>query len=126
MIGLGPFYCIGSYRPGEMTNIGMFNQAWIETHLSEYGQQAAQEFLELWNGWCRDNVQGKPIAPIGVPAANFAEEDRHLMFKNDSGLVPTHLPWIISKAVEWMEEFPCASNLVPRLEKDVVDHYGRH
>eukprot|EP00971_Amphidinium_carterae_P181809 3607268-Amphidinium_carterae.1 len=126
LIGLGPVFCIGSQRPGEMTSIGMFNQAWINDNLSEDGRQAAEQYLELWNGWCRANLQGRPIAPIGVSAAGFAEENRHLMFVNDSGLVPTHLPWIIKCAVEWMEKHPCASNLVPRVEKDVVDHYGRH
>eukprot|EP00971_Amphidinium_carterae_P001482 29663-Amphidinium_carterae.1 len=87
---------------------------------------AAEHFLELWNGWCRDNFQGRPIAPIGVRADQFAEEDRHLMFTNESGLVPTHMPWIIRDAVAWMERFPCKSNLVPRVEQDAIDHYGRH
>eukprot|EP00971_Amphidinium_carterae_P125315 2482678-Amphidinium_carterae.2 len=125
-IGLGPFFSIGSHRPGEMTDIGMFNQAWINDNLSEDGRQAAEQFLELWNGWCRANLQGRPIAPIGVSAVNYSEEERHLMFKNESGLVPTHLPWIIKGAVEWMEKYPCKSNLVPRIEQDVIDHYGRH
>eukprot|EP00971_Amphidinium_carterae_P177676 3524327-Amphidinium_carterae.1 len=81
-----------------MTDIGMFNQAWINDHLSEDGRQAAEHFLELWNGWCRDNLQGKPIAPIGASAAQYPEEERHQMFRNESGLVPAHLPWIIKDA----------------------------
>eukprot|EP00971_Amphidinium_carterae_P166029 3290778-Amphidinium_carterae.1 len=47
------------------------------------------------------------------------------MFKNDSGLVPTHMPWIIRDAVAWMKEHPCQSNLVPSVREDAVDHYGR-
>eukprot|EP00971_Amphidinium_carterae_P152074 3014225-Amphidinium_carterae.1 len=47
------------------------------------------------------------------------------MFKNESGLVPTHLPWIIKDAVDWMKRHPCASNSVPTVPMDMVDHYGR-
>eukprot|EP00971_Amphidinium_carterae_P055084 1085461-Amphidinium_carterae.1 len=84
--GLGPFFCVGARRPGEMTDISMFNQAWMVDKLSPDGRQAAETFLELWNGWCRENLQGRPIAPIGVRAYHYAEDERHLMFKNDSGL----------------------------------------
>eukprot|EP00971_Amphidinium_carterae_P317099 6303521-Amphidinium_carterae.1 len=47
------------------------------------------------------------------------------MFKNDSGLVPTHLPWVIRDAVSWMTRHPCASNIVPTVPEDAIDHYGR-
>eukprot|EP00971_Amphidinium_carterae_P109993 2178566-Amphidinium_carterae.1 len=47
------------------------------------------------------------------------------MFKNESGLVPTHLPWIIRDAVAWMKNNPCLSNIVPSMQEDSVDHYGR-
>eukprot|EP00971_Amphidinium_carterae_P110207 2183164-Amphidinium_carterae.1 len=123
--GLGPFFCVGGRRPGEMTDISMFNQAWMVEKLSPDGRQAAETFLELWNGWIRENLQGRPIAPIGVKAYRYAEDERHLMFKNDSGLVPTHMPWIIRDAIAWMKRFPCKSNLVPSVKEDAIDHYGR-
>eukprot|EP00971_Amphidinium_carterae_P070492 1394448-Amphidinium_carterae.1 len=47
------------------------------------------------------------------------------MFKNDSGLVPTHLPWVIRDAVSWLKEHPCASNDVSVVPEDTIDHYGR-
>eukprot|EP00971_Amphidinium_carterae_P308417 6128893-Amphidinium_carterae.1 len=47
------------------------------------------------------------------------------MFKNDSGLVPTRMPWIIRDAVAWMKKYPCQSNLVPSVREDAIDHYGR-
>eukprot|EP00971_Amphidinium_carterae_P329136 6461424-Amphidinium_carterae.2 len=65
------------------------------------------EYLEIWNGWSRECVQGRPTAPIGVTAGNYAEEDRHKMFVNESGLVPGHMPWIIATAVAWMGKYPC-------------------
>eukprot|EP00971_Amphidinium_carterae_P197644 3922624-Amphidinium_carterae.1 len=109
-----------------MTDLSMFTEAWWRERLSDDGQQAVETFLELWNGGSRLNVQGRPIPPIGVQASRYREEDRHLMFKNDSGLVPTHMPWIIKDAVEWMEKHPCKSNLVPSVEENATDHYGRN
>eukprot|EP00971_Amphidinium_carterae_P090950 1800215-Amphidinium_carterae.1 len=47
------------------------------------------------------------------------------MFKNESGLVPTHLPWIIEDAISWMKYHPCGSNFVPTMVEDQVDQYGR-
>eukprot|EP00971_Amphidinium_carterae_P287711 5711955-Amphidinium_carterae.2 len=123
--GLGPFFCVGGRRPGEMTDASMFNKAWMLDKLSPDGRQAAETYLEIWNGWCRENVQGRPIAPIGGRADRFNEQERHLMFKNDSGLVPAHMPWIIRDAVAWMKRYPCLSNIVPTLRDNTVDQYGR-
>eukprot|EP00971_Amphidinium_carterae_P225103 4465317-Amphidinium_carterae.1 len=123
--GLGPFFCVGGRKSGELTDVSMFNRAWMINKLSEDGRQAAEIYLEILNGWTRDSVQGKPIAPIGVMASGFTDENRHMMFKNESGLVPAHLPWIIRDAVAWMKEHPCMSNLVDKVEEDTVDHYGR-
>eukprot|EP00971_Amphidinium_carterae_P058024 1147521-Amphidinium_carterae.1 len=47
------------------------------------------------------------------------------MFKNESGLVPTHLPWVVRDAIAWMKEHPCASNDVTMVPEDTIDHYGR-
>eukprot|EP00971_Amphidinium_carterae_P261920 5195266-Amphidinium_carterae.1 len=66
--------------------------------LSPDGRQAAETFLEIMNNWTRHSIQGKPIAPIGVRADQFRQNERHMMFENKSGLVPTHLPWIIRDA----------------------------
>eukprot|EP00971_Amphidinium_carterae_P200420 3977073-Amphidinium_carterae.2 len=66
--------------------------------LSPDGRQAAETYTEILNNWTKDSIQGKPIAPIGVRASQFRQEDRYKMFKNESGLVPTHLPWIIKDA----------------------------
>eukprot|EP00971_Amphidinium_carterae_P227652 4515557-Amphidinium_carterae.1 len=66
--------------------------------LSPDGRQAAETYLEIMNSWTRDSIQGKPIAPIGVRANQFRQNERRNMFKNDSGLVPTHLPWVIRDA----------------------------
>eukprot|EP00971_Amphidinium_carterae_P054121 1065671-Amphidinium_carterae.1 len=93
--------------------------------LSPDGRQAAETYLEILNKWTKDSIQGRPIAPIGVRASQWRQEDRYKMFKNDSGLVPTHLPWIIHDAVEWMKRHPCASNIVPTVPEDTIDHYGR-
>eukprot|EP00971_Amphidinium_carterae_P018508 365260-Amphidinium_carterae.1 len=91
-----------------MTDSTMLNKAWMVEKLSPDGRQAAETFLEILNGWCKEN-----------------EDTRHLMFKNESGLVPTHLPWIIRDAVAWMKEHPCLSNIVPTIPEDTVDRYGR-
>eukprot|EP00971_Amphidinium_carterae_P054580 1075325-Amphidinium_carterae.1 len=93
--------------------------------LSPDGRQAAETYLEILNKWTKDSIQGKPIAPIGVRASQWRQEDRYKMFKNDSGLVPTHLPWVVHDAVEWMKRHPCASNIVPTVPEDTIDHYGR-
>eukprot|EP00971_Amphidinium_carterae_P225355 4469727-Amphidinium_carterae.1 len=66
--------------------------------LSPDGRQAAETYLEILKDWTKDSIQGKPIAPIGVRADQFKEGERHKMFKNESGLVPTHLPWVIRDA----------------------------
>eukprot|EP00971_Amphidinium_carterae_P345966 6487178-Amphidinium_carterae.1 len=93
--------------------------------LSDDGCKAAAEYLDIWNNWTRECVQGRPTAPIGIVAGNYAEEDRHQMFVNESGLVPTHMPWIVATAVAWMKKYPCASNNVPSISRDVFDQYGR-
>eukprot|EP00971_Amphidinium_carterae_P167794 3324563-Amphidinium_carterae.2 len=111
LIGLGPFFATGVKM---RTCRRMAARLQWNTWKSGF-----------WNGWTRECMQGRPIAPIGVIAANFAEEDRHKMFVNESGLVPPHMPWIIATAVAWMEQYPCASNNVPSIDGDVVDQYGR-
>eukprot|EP00971_Amphidinium_carterae_P238675 4737920-Amphidinium_carterae.1 len=93
--------------------------------LSPDGRQAAETYLEILNKWTKDSIQGKPIAPIGVTASHYKQNERYKMFKNESGLVPTHLPWIIQDAVSWMKSHPCASNVVPTMEEDQLDQYGR-
>eukprot|EP00971_Amphidinium_carterae_P096527 1910352-Amphidinium_carterae.1 len=64
----------------------------------------ANEYLDMWNAWSRTAVQGPPIASIGVVAANFAEEDGHQVFINESGLVRIHMPWIIGTAYVEMDD----------------------
>eukprot|EP00971_Amphidinium_carterae_P255155 5065277-Amphidinium_carterae.1 len=102
-----------------------FNLYWTKENLSADGCKAASEYLEIWNNWHRESVQGRPIAPIGVTAAQYAEEDRHQNFINESGLVPIHMPWIVATAVSWMKMYPCASNNVPSISRAVLEQYGR-
>eukprot|EP00971_Amphidinium_carterae_P126354 2503144-Amphidinium_carterae.1 len=123
--GLGPFFCVGGRLAGEPPNSEQLNRAWMLDMLSADGRQAAETYLEILRNWTKDSIHGKPIAPIGVRANQFKQEDRYKMFKNDSGLVPTHLPWVIRDAVDWMKRHPCASNEVPTVPEDMVDPYGR-
>eukprot|EP00971_Amphidinium_carterae_P342905 6482367-Amphidinium_carterae.1 len=125
MSGLGPFFCIGGRLAGELPDPSMLNRAYMVDKLSPDGRHAAETYLEIARNWTKDSIQGKPIAPIGVRADRFREDERHKMFVNDSGLVPAHLPWIIRDAIAWMKRHPCLSNVVPTMPEDTVDHYGR-
>eukprot|EP00971_Amphidinium_carterae_P194249 3854500-Amphidinium_carterae.1 len=125
MLGLGPLFCVSGRFPGEPTSASQLNRAWMLDMLSPDGRQAAETYLEIINDWNKHSIQGKPIAPMGVRASQYKQDERYKMFKNDSGLVPTHLPWVIRDAVEWMKRHPCASNVVPTVVRDEIDHYGR-
>eukprot|EP00971_Amphidinium_carterae_P170083 3370087-Amphidinium_carterae.1 len=124
MLGLGPLF-VGGRHAGEPSDLTHINKAWMVEMLSPDGRQAAENYLEIMRNWDKNSIQGKPIAPIGVSASQFRQEDRYKMFMNSSGLVPTHLPWVIRDAVSWMSRNPCASNFVPLTTQDSVDHYGR-
>eukprot|EP00971_Amphidinium_carterae_P128358 2542728-Amphidinium_carterae.1 len=103
-----------------------FNPAWIERSFSVEGQKAAMEYLDIWNSWTKTSIQGQPLAPIGVVAGDFPQKSRYQMFINDSGLVPTHMPWIVSSALKWMERDPCSGNTIPVVDRDAFDQYGRY
>eukprot|EP00971_Amphidinium_carterae_P045829 901675-Amphidinium_carterae.1 len=124
MLGLGPLF-VGGRHAGEPSNVQGIDRAWMVDMLSPDGRLAAENYLEIWRNWDKNSIQGKPIAPIGVDASRYREDERYQMFVNNSGLVPTHLPWVLRDAVSWMTRHPCESNFVPVTEQDAIDHYGR-
>eukprot|EP00971_Amphidinium_carterae_P003204 63073-Amphidinium_carterae.1 len=109
---MGPFYCCNAGH-GELTSIDGFNPAWIRANLSQLGQTAARFSADRG-------------APIGVSVAAYAENERHRMFTNRTGLVRTHMPWVILNCVSWMEDFPCTNNNIYLVDQAMVDAYGRY
>eukprot|EP00971_Amphidinium_carterae_P281685 5591911-Amphidinium_carterae.13 len=107
--GVGPFFATG-VRGGELMTRSEFNPAWIKQNLSGHAQIEANIYLRLLNEWTNTSVQGDPAVPLGKRSEDFGENERHRMFINDSGLVPTHMPWIILSCMNWMERYPCQSN----------------
>eukprot|EP00971_Amphidinium_carterae_P045715 899454-Amphidinium_carterae.3 len=62
---------------------------------------------------------------IGAIVNTLAENERHCVFANHTGLVPTHMPWIFTICVDWMVRYPCKSNNVYLINNAVVDANGR-
>eukprot|EP00971_Amphidinium_carterae_P301275 5985808-Amphidinium_carterae.1 len=67
-----------SFRESRMSD---FNPAWIQRELSEFGREAANEYLDLWNAWSKTAVQGRPMAPIGVVAGNLQQTSQKRTLK---------------------------------------------
>eukprot|EP00971_Amphidinium_carterae_P071411 1412409-Amphidinium_carterae.1 len=88
-----------------------FNRKWIIENFSERAQRDAVIYLDIWNEWTETSVQGRPANPIGVNVNELTEHERHRVFVNQSGLVPTHMPWVISTCIDWMEEYPLGTTM---------------
>eukprot|EP00971_Amphidinium_carterae_P010235 202002-Amphidinium_carterae.2 len=89
--------------------------------LSLQAKIEATHFLKLLNEWTNTSVQGDPVVPLGKRSEDFGETERHRMFINDTGFVPTHMPWIILSCVSWMEKYPCQSSDIYLVDGDVID-----
>eukprot|EP00971_Amphidinium_carterae_P132309 2620697-Amphidinium_carterae.1 len=78
-------------------------------------------YLRILNEWTNTSVQGEAATPIGRNLMEYGENERYKMFINDTGLVPTHMPWIILGCIDWMERHPCQSNDVHLVDDDRFD-----
>eukprot|EP00971_Amphidinium_carterae_P033513 659968-Amphidinium_carterae.14 len=124
--GVGPFYCLG-VRPGELASATDFNKKWIEEHFSREGQLEALIYLRITEEWTNTSVQGSPAIPIGINGHEYGDREKHRMFVNETGLsiVPTHMVWITTSCIDWMERHPCLNNSVYLVDDDVLDAYSR-
>eukprot|EP00971_Amphidinium_carterae_P122569 2426737-Amphidinium_carterae.1 len=123
-LGCGPFYCMGSTY-FEFKAKEHMTDDWITNNLTPNAGRAAREYLQIVKEWNQTSIQGCPTAPLGVKEADYAPNERYKMFINDTGLVPTLMPWATQKAIEWMQLHPCTQNFVGLLEGDVTDSFGR-